>query len=106
MTIRFLWTPFNSFGLIALLALSLLSVSQLPATETPADLLHWSFDEASGNVAADATANGLDLTLYDGTSRVAGQSGNAVRLDGNTGYGQLKAGGAFDGLSYLELIRK
>lgn len=47
------------------------------------------FDEASGTSAADATGNGHTGTLVGGASRTAGKSGNAVLLDGSTGYVSL-----------------
>ena len=49
-----------------------------------------SFDEASGATAADATGNGHTGTLIGGASRTAGRStGNAVLLDGSSGYVSL-----------------
>lgn len=47
------------------------------------------FDEVSGSTAADATGNGHTGTLNGGASRTAGKSGNAVLLDGSTGYVSL-----------------
>ncbi len=47
------------------------------------------FDEASGASAADTTGNGHTGTLIGGASRTAGKSGNAVLLDGSTGYVSL-----------------
>lgn len=47
------------------------------------------FDEASGTVAADATGNGHTGTLVGGATQVAGKIGNAVSLDGATGYVSL-----------------
>ena len=47
------------------------------------------FDESSGTTAADATGNGHTGTLVGGASRTVGKSGNAVLLDGSTGYVSL-----------------
>ncbi|MCW3610619.1 LamG-like jellyroll fold domain-containing protein [Burkholderia cenocepacia] len=44
------------------------------------------FDEADGATAADASGNGHAGILVGGTSRVAGKAGNAVALDGASGY--------------------
>jgi hypothetical protein len=50
------------------------------------------FDEASGTSAADATGNGWTATLAGGVTRTAGRSGNAVLLNGSSGYVSLPAG--------------
>ncbi|TKC85986.1 hypothetical protein FAZ69_21990 [Trinickia terrae] len=47
------------------------------------------FDEASSTTAADATGNGHTGTLNGGASRTAGKAGNAVLLDGSSGYVSL-----------------
>ncbi|SOE74947.1 Alginate lyase [Burkholderia sp. OK233] len=47
------------------------------------------FDEASGTSAADATGNGHTGTLVGGATHVAGRIGNAVSLDGSSGYVSL-----------------
>lgn len=44
------------------------------------------FDEATGAVAADATGNGHTGTLVGGATHTAGKLGNAVSLDGTSGY--------------------
>lgn len=49
------------------------------------------FDEASGTSAADSTGNGHTGTLVGGATRAAGRSGNAVSLDGSSGYVNLPA---------------
>lgn len=45
-----------------------------------------SFDEASGTTAADTTGNGHTGTLVGGATHAVGKRGNAVSLDGATGY--------------------
>jgi hypothetical protein len=50
------------------------------------------FDETSGTTANDATGNGWNGTLVGGASFVAGNSGNAVDLDGTNGYVSLPTG--------------
>jgi hypothetical protein len=47
---------------------------------------HWSFDEASGTSAFDLSGNGNTATAVGGVTRVPGVAGNAVELDGSTGY--------------------
>ncbi|HDR9507442.1 hypothetical protein C5615_13325 [Burkholderia cepacia] len=44
------------------------------------------FDETVGTAAADASGNGHAGTLAGGVSRGPGKTGNAVSLDGSTGY--------------------
>ncbi|MEW6341020.1 MAG: LamG-like jellyroll fold domain-containing protein [Pseudomonadota bacterium] len=47
------------------------------------------FDETSGTSAADATGNGYTGTLVGAATHVAGHTGNAVALDGASGYVSL-----------------
>ena len=47
------------------------------------------FDESSGTSAADSSGNGHTGTLVGGASRAVGKKGNAVSLDGSTGYVSL-----------------
>ncbi len=49
------------------------------------------FNESAGTTAADATGNGSNGTLTGGASFVPGKSGNAVSLDGTSGYVSLPA---------------
>ena len=52
-----------------------------------ADLLgYWSFNEGSGNIAADSSGNGRDGTLEGGPSWVAGQLAGALEFDGSDDY--------------------
>src|SRR5262249_34692131 len=44
------------------------------------------FDEGSGATASDATGNGHTGTLNGGATWTAGQDGNAISLDGTSGY--------------------
>ncbi|RDK02915.1 LamG-like jellyroll fold domain-containing protein [Paraburkholderia lacunae] len=57
---------------------------------TAVQLQTWlTFDESSGTSAADSSGNGHTGTLVGGASRAAGKKGNAVSLDGSTGYVSL-----------------
>jgi len=47
------------------------------------------FDESSGTNAADSSGNGHAGTLVGGASHAPGEAGNAVSLDGSTGYVSL-----------------
>jgi hypothetical protein len=47
------------------------------------------FDEGSGTTAADSSGNGHTATLAGGASWTAGHLGNAVALDGSSGYVNL-----------------
>jgi hypothetical protein len=49
------------------------------------------FDETSGTSAADGSSNGHDGTLVGGAAWTAGKTGNAVALDGSTGFVSLPA---------------
>ena len=65
--------------LIPCLALFVLLLSS-PAH---ADLVGWwKFDEASGTVAADSSANGNDGNLVNGGTWIAGQNDGALQLNG------------------------
>jgi hypothetical protein len=46
----------------------------------------YSFDEGAGMVAHNASGNGNDATLYGGATWGPGRKGDAVVLDGKTGY--------------------
>ena len=50
------------------------------------------FDETTGATASDSTGNGVTGTLNGGASFAAGQSGNAVSLNGSSGYVSLPTG--------------
>jgi hypothetical protein len=64
-----------------------------PTVPPTTDLVVWyTFDESSGTTAADSSGNGLDATLVNGPTWVAGQSGNAVSLDGSNDYVSLPIG--------------
>ena len=52
----------------------------------PAPVAHYKFDEASGDVAKDASGNGLDATLVDCARETVGLRGGAIRLDGEKSY--------------------
>jgi hypothetical protein len=48
----------------------------------------WSLDENAGSVAHDSSGNGYDATVVNGPQWVAGESGNALQLDGTSQYAQ------------------
>lgn len=50
------------------------------------------FDASSGTVAADSSGNGHTGTLVGGANWTAGKVGNAVSLDGSSGYVSLPTG--------------
>ncbi|HEY7483994.1 MAG TPA: beta-L-arabinofuranosidase domain-containing protein [Streptosporangiaceae bacterium] len=58
----------------------------------PTFVAWYKFDETAGTSAADATGGGRTATLTGGTSWVAGHAGNAVSLNGSTGYVRLPNG--------------
>jgi hypothetical protein len=64
----------------------------------PAFVAWYRFDETAGTSAADATGNGKTASLAGGTSWSAGRAGNAVSLDGSTGYVRLP-NGIVDGIA-------
>jgi uncharacterized protein len=61
-------------------------------TPPPPFVAWYTFDQSSGSTAADATGNGHTATLNGSTSWTTGRSGNAVHLDGSSGYVALPAG--------------
>ncbi|UCD50420.1 MAG: discoidin domain-containing protein [Phycisphaerales bacterium] len=52
----------------------------------------WKFDDGSGTVARDSSANRNDGTLYGDPQWVAGQLAGALQLDGNDDYVELPIG--------------
>ena len=66
------------------------AIAQL--VSAPAPLLQLKFDESSGTTAVDATGNGWNGTLVNDPAWVAGQSGNAVSMNGVNQYVSLPAG--------------
>jgi fibronectin type 3 domain-containing protein len=62
------------------------------ATSTNLLVAELKFDETSGITASDSTGNGVTGTLNGGATFAPGESGNAVSLDGSTGYVSLPAG--------------
>ncbi|MGU4701492.1 alginate lyase family protein [Burkholderia cepacia] len=69
------------------------SADSAPVTAVTTVQLHTRlmFDEESGTTAADATGNGHAATLIGGAKRVAGRAGNALSLNGATGYLALRS---------------
>lgn len=64
-----------------------------PPMDCPNPSVAWyKLDETSGTVAADSSGSGRNGTLYGGCSWAAGKIGNAVNLNGTTGYVGLPSG--------------
>lgn len=65
-----------------------------PSTPPPELVAWYRFDETSGTSAADASGNaaGGPASLVGGASFGAGRAGNALRLDGTSGYARLPSG--------------
>ena len=64
---------------------------QLPTTPQPKGLvLHWTFDETNGRVAADSSNNGNDGTLQEGGRWGPGRFSNALEFDGRNQYLQTQ----------------
>ncbi|HEX3030365.1 MAG TPA: M6 family metalloprotease domain-containing protein [Clostridia bacterium] len=75
----------------ALSSYDIVTITVKPAG-TPDYDVYYKFDETSGTTAADSSGNGKNATLRGTISWVAGKSGNAVSLDGSSGYASLPAG--------------
>jgi hypothetical protein len=52
----------------------------------PGLVAYWTFDEGTGNIAADSSGNGLDGTLKGNPQWVAGQLGDALDFNGSSAY--------------------
>jgi Concanavalin A-like lectin/glucanases superfamily len=68
----------------------------------PLPILHYEFDETVGSVVTDSSGNNHNGMTNGGYSWVAGKKGNAVKLDGLTGFVSLPAG-IVSGLSDMTL---
>jgi hypothetical protein len=67
---------------------AVLTVTALPPADLTNDLVaHWTFDETSGNAAADSSGNGNHATLFDfdGEQWVPGRVGGALRFNAGGG---------------------
>ncbi|OXS59290.1 hypothetical protein B1A99_11750 [Cohnella sp. CIP 111063] len=58
----------------------------------PEQLVRYPFSESNGTSTADASGNGKTGTLNGGATFSAGQSGNAVALNGTNGYVSMPSG--------------
>lgn len=63
-----------------------------PAAPVPEIIASYAFNETSGTNANDASGNGKHAALSGGAAWVAGHAGNALDLNGSTGYASLPAG--------------
>ncbi|GAB3892655.1 hypothetical protein GCM10029964_067810 [Kibdelosporangium lantanae] len=77
--------------LAALMAITLVWVSPLPATAAVPDAAHWTFDEGTGTTAGD-TAGTHPATLTNGATWTKGVRGGALSTDGTSGYADAGAG--------------
>ncbi len=84
---------------VTILLLATASGDAMPRRQSaiPSGLVgYWKLDEGSGVVAGDSSGGGHDGTLMGGTVWIAGRFGNAVGLDGSTGYIRVPRHGAFE----------
>lgn len=58
-------------------------------------LAHWKFTEGAGTVAMDYSGNGHDANLRGGVTWHSDYSGRGIKLDGATGYVDVKGADAF-----------
>ncbi len=85
------------FGILCIVLTGLFSVSVLivPATWAEIDpdtvVGVWLFDEGKGDVASDASGNGLDGEFEGKPEWVEGKFGMALEFDGNSAYVQIPA---------------
>jgi len=65
-----------------------------PAAPAPEVVAWYRFDESAGSSAADSSGNaaGGPAALVGGVSFAVGRTGNALRLDGTSGYARLPSG--------------
>jgi hypothetical protein len=73
-------------GITRTSAFTLTVTSTAPPSPTGGLVAHWTFNEASGTSAADASGNGRTAILINGVTRTAGKFGNAVSFDGTNDY--------------------
>ncbi|MBW4719979.1 LamG-like jellyroll fold domain-containing protein [Saccharothrix obliqua] len=59
--------------------------------EPAVPLASWPFNESSGSTATDASGGGRELTLQSGASFASGYDGNALSLNGSTGFAKSSA---------------
>lgn len=64
----------------------------------------WLFDEGEGNVAIDSSGNGYDGDIKGGAEYVAGQFGQALRLDGTDDWVEVPELGSFNEVTIAEWV--
>ena len=85
------------FGLLSLILtgfffMSILFISTASAEIDPDSVVGvWLFDEGKGDIATDASENGLDGELIDKPKWVEGKFGMALEFDGQSSYVQIPA---------------
>lgn len=85
------------FGLLSVMLTGLFSISILFISTASAEIDPdsvvgvWLFDEGKGDVATDASENGLDGELIDKPKWVEGKFGMALEFDGQSSYVQIPA---------------
>ena len=62
----------------------------------PGPVGYWAFNEGSGTVALDSSGNGNNGTLLNGPAWVAGESGDALQLDGVAAYARVPDNAVLD----------
>lgn len=69
-----------------------------PAAEVPDLVAYWTFEEGSGTVTKDVTANGRDGTLMGNAAWAEGRRGKGIRFDGANSWIDLKRDPLMDSL--------
>ena len=84
------WLAGLAFVCCSLLFVGVLCVSTISAAIDPANVVGlWLFDEGKGNVATDASENGLDGEFKGKPKWVDGKFGKGLELDGKAAYVQI-----------------
>ena len=84
------WLAGLAFVCCSLFFVSILCVSTASAAIDPANVVGlWLFDEGNGNVATDASENGLDGEFEGKPKWVDGKFGKGLELDGKGAYVQI-----------------
>ena len=85
----------GKFGLLSIVFTCLFSISMLYISTASAEIDPdtvvgvWLFDEGKGNVATDASENGLDAEFKGKPKWVEGKFGGALEFDGKSAYVQI-----------------
>ena len=83
--------------------ISLVFVLSMAANASADLILHWPFDEGSGNVAGDRSGNGRDGTIEGNPAWAAGQIGGALEFSGGSHVIDDDAASYMNGLSAFSI---